>query len=181
MKLTNTSSSYGWIAIALHWIVAIAIFGMTGLGFYMVDLDFYNAWYHKAPYIHKSIGVVLFILMLFRLIWRVINRSPDPVQGVKPWEHQIASLVHGLIYILIFSIMVSGYLISTADSKAIEVFGLFEVPALITSIPKQEDIAGLIHLVLVVVLLVLVVMHTGAALKHHFIDKNRTLLRMFGR
>ena len=181
MKAQNTEISYGWIAILLHWMVAITIFAMAGLGLYMVDLDYYNAWYHRAPYIHKSVGVLLLMVMLLRVFWRFSNVVPKAVEGVKPWEETIAALVHKAMYLLIFAIMFSGYLISTADKKSVEVFGWFEVPATLTSIPNQEDVAGVVHLVLVVFLLVLVAMHAGAALKHHFIDKNRTLLRMLGR
>jgi cytochrome b561 len=181
VKAQNTVTTYGWVAILLHWLVAITIFAMAGLGFYMVDLDYYNAWYHKAPYIHKSVGVLLLLVMLLRVFWRFGNVIPKAVEGVKAWEEKIASLVHKAMYLLVFAIMGSGYLISTADAKSIDVFGWFELPATLTSIPNQEDVAGVVHLVLVVILLVLVVMHAGAALKHHFIDKNRTLLRMLGR
>jgi len=87
----------------------------------------------------------------------------------------------GLLYLLLFVIMFSGYLISTADGRAIEVFGWFDVPATITSIPNQEDVAGLVHKFAAFLLIGLVVLHAAAALKHHFIDRDRTLLRIFGR
>jgi cytochrome b561 len=79
------------------------------------------------------------------------------------------------------SVMISGYLISTADGRAISVFGWFEVPALITSIPDQEDIAGLIHEYLAWGLVIFSGLHALAALKHHFIDRDPTLKRMLGR
>jgi len=77
--------------------------------------------------------------------------------------------------------MLSGYLISTADGRPISVFGWFEVPALLTSIPNQEDVAGLVHEYLAWGLVILAGLHGLAALKHHFIDRDPTLLRMFGR
>ena len=77
--------------------------------------------------------------------------------------------------------MVSGYLISTADGRPIAVFDWFEVPALITSIPDQADVAGLIHEYLAWALLIFSAVHALAALKHHFIDRDPTLKRMFGR
>ena len=75
----------------------------------------------------------------------------------------------------------SGYLISTADNRPVEVFGLFSIPATITSIPKQEDVAGLVHLILASSVVGLALLHAAAALKHHFIDKDRTLKRIFGK
>jgi cytochrome b561 len=77
--------------------------------------------------------------------------------------------------------MLSGYLISTADNRPIEVFGWFSVPATITSIPEQEDVAGLVHLVVASTLIGLVMLHAAAALKHHFIDRDRSLVRILGR
>lgn len=90
-------------------------------------------------------------------------------------------MVHTLIYLLLFSIMISGYLISTADGRSVDVFNWFSIPATLHGFEQQEDIAGLIHLVLATSLITLVTLHAAAALKHHFIDRDRTLLRMFGK
>ena len=77
--------------------------------------------------------------------------------------------------------MLTGYLISTADGRDVEVFNLFSIPATIYGIEKQEDIAGEIHLVLAVILVSISFVHALAAIKHHFFDKDRTLKRMIGR
>jgi cytochrome b561 len=77
--------------------------------------------------------------------------------------------------------MFSGYLISTADGRAVDVFDWFSIPATIHGYDNQEDIAGLVHLVLAISLISLVTLHAAAALKHHFIDRDRTLLRMSGK
>ena len=90
-------------------------------------------------------------------------------------------LGHGLLYLGLFGVMISGYLISTADGRGIGVFGWFEVPALISGLPEQEDVAGLIHKYLAWGLVIFAVIHALAALKHHFIDRDATLVRMFGR
>jgi cytochrome b561 len=94
------------------------------------------------------------------------------------WEKRLAGAVHGFLYLLLFVLMLSGYLISTADGRAIEVFGLFRVPATLTGIPNQEDLAGVVHQVLGYVLIGLVALHALAALKHHFLDRDGTLRRM---
>ncbi|TCT19400.1 cytochrome b561-like protein [Thiobaca trueperi] len=77
--------------------------------------------------------------------------------------------------------MASGYLISTADGRSLDVFGLFSVPAILTGLPDQADLAGEVHLVLAIALVTLAAVHALAALKHHFIDRDATLLRMLGR
>ena len=127
------------------------------------------------------IGIMLFFVMVLRLCWRLLNPPPATLSSQKPWEIRLAHIAHLTMYILLFTIMVSGYLISTADNRPIEVFGWFEVPATITSLPNQEDIAGWVHLVLASILIGLVVLHAAAAIKHHFIDRDRTLRRIFGR
>jgi cytochrome b561 len=99
----------------------------------------------------------------------------------RPWEIKLAHLTHLLLYFLLLAIMVSGYLISTADNRAIEVFGWFAVPATITSLPDQEDIAGKVHLILASILIGLASLHAAAAVKHHFIDRDRSLKRICGR
>jgi len=177
----NTDSTYGMIAIVLHWVVAIIVISQFILGLWMVDLDYYDAWYRRAPELHKSIGVTLFLIMVFRLIWRWVNKKPQTISG-KPWlEKRIVRIVHSILYFLIFFVMLSGYLISTADGRPIEVFGMVNIPATLTGIEKQEDIAGNVHLILAIALVSLSSFHAMAALKHHFINRDKTLIRMFGR
>ena len=176
----NTESAYGWVAILLHWLVAIVVVGMFALGLWMVDLTYYESWYRRAPYIHKSIGILLFAVMVLRLAWRNANPKPRPEPGSSHLERRVAAFVHPLLYILLFCVMLSGYLISTADGRPIEVFGLFQVPATISGLQNQEDMAGTIHLYLAVSVISFAAIHGAAALKHHFIDRDRTLKRMLG-
>ncbi|WP_427981494.1 cytochrome b [Agarivorans sp.] len=178
MRIRNTEHGYGWLTIVLHWLVALSVFGLFGLGLFMVDLNYYSSWYQTAPNIHKSVGILLFFTMLFRLFWRAINPNTASPANHKNWEKTGAKLGHFLLYVVLFSLMISGYLISTADGRAISVFGWFDVPASITQIQQQEEIAGDIHEVLAWSLMVLVAGHALAALKHHFIDKDSTLVRM---
>lgn len=177
----NTEQAYGVIAIALHWLVAIVVFGLFGLGLWMVELTYYDAWYRTAPTIHKSVGVLLFLVLALRLLWRLGNPRPSAEPSLSRFERLASEVVHGLLYLLLFAVMVSGYLISTADGRPIDVFGLFQVPATLTGLPNQADLAGDVHLALAVTVIVLTSIHALASLKHHFIDRDRTLLRMLGR
>ena len=178
--MKNTTERYGLIAIVLHWLMALVIFGLFGLGLYMVELTYYDSLYKTLPFIHKSIGILLALVFLFGVIWHIINPVPSAIPGSKPFEIRAAKLVHRIFYLLIPTIIFSGYLISTADGSAINVFEIFKVPATITSIPEQEDNAGLVHLYLAYCLIALVVLHAAAALIHHFIHHDNTLRRMFG-
>ena len=177
----NTETNYGLVAICIHWLMALVIPGLFALGLWMVDLTYYDAWYKRAPEIHKGIGALLFLTLVLRVIWRGFNPKPSPEPGLSAFEQVAASSAHGALYLLLFAVTLSGYLISTADGRAIDVFGLFQVPATIAGLPNQADLAGQIHLILAISLVSLAGVHALAALKHHFIDRDRTLARMIGR
>jgi len=181
MALRNTEARYGWLAIVMHWLVAVAVFGLFGLGFWMVDLSYYDDWYRQAPDIHRSIGILLFITVVFRLVWKLLNPSPKPLPNHKRWEVISAHIAHWLLYLLMFVAMVSGYLISTADGSSISVFGMFEVPSVTGQIKGMEDTAGFIHYWSTWALVALAGVHTLGALKHHVFDRDETLLKMLGK
>ena len=178
MLLRNDRKRYGLIAILLHWTMALLVVGLFFLGIYMVDLDYTHPWYQKAPDLHRSLGVITGLLLLFRFGWRLAN--PLPERFGKPWEQQAALWVHRLFYVLMATVVVSGYLITTADGQPVPVFDWFEIPATIQGFDNQEDAAGQAHEWLAYGLVALSVLHTLAALKHHFIDGDPTLLRMLG-
>jgi len=179
--LNNTNSKYGYVSIFFHWVSALTIFGLFGLGYYMVDLTYYHSWYKTAPELHKSIGIVFFSLMILRLIWRSKQITPNHLTSHSSLEQKAGKIIHSFLYLLIFVIMITGYLISTADGRGIEVFELMTIPAFGSIIENQEDIAGLVHKWLAYLLIVLATLHALAALKHHFIDKDNTLNRIIGK
>lgn len=181
MQWRNSSLRFGLVSVVLHWLVALTVFGMFGLGLWMRTLDYYSPWYRTAPDIHKSVGILLLLVMLLRLLWRFLSPPPAPLANHGPLTRLGSRTGHALLYLGLFALLVSGYLISTADGRPIEVFGWFQVPALITGIPDQEDLAGEIHEYLAWGLVGLAVVHALAALKHHFIDRDATLRRMLGR
>ncbi|NQY63498.1 MAG: cytochrome b [Alteromonadaceae bacterium] len=174
----NTELNYGRITKILHWFTALTVFSLFALGFWMVDLTYYSQWYKTAPYWHKSIGILLFLATLFRLIWRATNVSPKALASHTKWEKIGSKIAHLAIYVLLLTLMISGYLISTADERAIEVFTWFEVPALGELFDDQADISGVIHEYLAYTLIAISLLHAVAAIKHHIIDKDDTLKRM---
>lgn len=178
--LRNNKSSYGWISILLHWIGALSIIFLFGLGLYMVELSYYDTWYKGSLDLHKSIGITLFFVWMIRIAWRWLNDTPktEANNRIEKLEHTAAHLMHIALYILVICLMASGYLISTADGRGISVFEFFEIPALPALIENQEDIAGDIHWFLAWAVIGMAALHALAALKHHFINKDETLLKM---
>ncbi|MFK8332150.1 cytochrome b [Pseudomonas sp. BJa5] len=181
MQLRNSTSRYGLVSIVMHWGVALAVFGLFGLGLWMMGLDYYSPWRKEAPELHKSIGLVLLAVMLVRVLWRFISPPPPALPNHGKLTRMASKAGHGALYLGLFAVMIAGYLISTADGVGIPVFGLFEVPALVSNLPDQADVAGEIHFYLAWGLVIFAGLHALAALKHHFIDRDATLKRMLGR
>ncbi|KJG38722.1 cytochrome B561 [Photobacterium angustum] len=180
MKKTP-NKNWNPMIILLHWLVALVVVGLFALGWWMVDLNYYHAWYKTAPDTHKSIGLILFFVLIVRLILKTLTAAPAPLSSHAKWEKWLAKKTHWLLYLLLFVVMFSGYLISTADGRAISIFGAFDIPATLTSIQNQEGIAGTIHWYGACVLIGFSLLHAIGALKHHFIDKDNTLKRMLGK
>ncbi|MGV6809366.1 MAG: cytochrome b [bacterium] len=176
----NTTHHFGWLSILLHWSMAILLIGMYFLGDYMVGLDYYDDWYHQAPALHKAVGVLLFFLLIIRLIWKSTQVSPQALQPSHRWQNRLAQIGHWSLYGLVIVLVISGYLISTAKGQGVDVFGWFTVPALLPEEAQRGELAGDIHEIVATVFILLVLIHIAAAFKHHFFDKDKTLLRMLG-
>lgn len=180
MRIKNTESKFGLLAVLLHWTIALGTFGLFGLGLWMRDLSYYDSWYQKGPTLHEGVGVILFFIILFRIVWRQISPPPVAESHHKWWEKLAAKVAHTLLNILLLIIAVSGYLIVTAKGDDLSVFGWFNLPASITKMSVQADLAGAVHFYLAWAVVVLAVLHALAAIKHHIIDKDRTLKRILG-
>jgi len=176
----NSGDDYGLIAQAMHWSLALLIVGLIAVGWWMVDLDYYDTWYHRAPELHKAFGVVALALALVRIVWAIIDRPPPLPATLHGWEQRGATAAHHVLYLMTVAIPLSGYLISTARGEGIDLFGWFEVPALLPAASGREEWAGVVHAWLAYGTLGLVVLHALAAFKHQFIDKNGILRRMAG-
>ena len=178
MNFRNTSDSYGVVSRAIHWIMALVIVGLFAIGLYMTSLGYYDALYHILPWWHKSLGICVFTLLIFRFVWKALNPVPESLPTHSTVEKKAAAITHKAFYILIALIAVSGYFISTAKGKGVSLFDWFEVPALVEPFTDQADNAGIVHLWLAYLLAAFVVLHAAGALKHHLIDKDNTLKRM---
>lgn len=178
--MRDSQTCYGGISILLHWVSAAAVVGLFGLGIYMVELTYYDPLYNRLPFIHKSVGLLHAVAFACWIGWRLANPWPNPVDGTGALEARAAKIVKHLFFWLIALVIVSGYLIPTAGGAPISLFGWFDVPALISDLPRQEDIAGLVHRYASYGLIALASLHAAAALKHHFVNRDGTLRRMLG-
>lgn len=176
--MKTETQNYNLVARVVHWLSALVVIGLFALGLWMVDLSYYSEWYRTAPHWHKSIGLLLGGLTLFRLVWKVVTASPK-VEGAS-YEVLGAKLAHLAMYAILFVLFCSGYLISTADGRGIDVFNWFTVPSVGALIDNQADIAGEVHFYAAWSLIILAAVHALAALKHHFINKDNTLRKMIG-
>lgn len=174
----NNQQQYGLVSKGLHWLSALTVFVLFGLGYWMVDLDYYSQWYQLAPYWHESAGLLLFIITLFRLAWRVTTKKPEAISSHSVIEKKSSAVMVFTLYTVLLTALLSGYLISSADGKAIAVFDWFNVSAFILIAENQEDLAGAIHYYIAYALIFIALAHALAALKHHFIDQDNTLKRM---
>ncbi len=171
------TANYTRTAIALHWLVAIAIVMTFGVGFYMHDL-LLTPLKLKIYSWHKWAGVTIFLLVLFRLIWRFTHRPPGPPAGMPAWQHVAAELTHWLIYVLMIAIPVSGWLMSSAKGFQTVYFGVLPLPDLLAKNKELGNLLAVVHIALNYTLAGLVLGHAGAAIKHHIIDRDDVLIRM---
>lgn len=174
MNYKNNPSGYGLVSRIFHWISVVFVYSLFGVGLYMTSLTYYDPGYHQLPELHKGFGIIFALLMLMRFGWRIYSPPPQPIAHT-PNEKRLAKVIHWSFYALIFTIIFSGYLISTAKGKGINVFDIFTVPALVSI---ENDLIGEAHLWLAYFLVGLSALHIGASLMHHFRYKDATLKRM---
>jgi len=180
VRWRNDGDRYGAVALLLHWCLALALGGMFALGLWMVGLSYYDPWYHRAPVLHAAAGLAVVALMALRLVWRWFNPVPAPL-GRRRWERLAARVAHLAFYLLVFALGLSGYLVLTAEGEPFRLFGALSLPPLLHLSPGLAQTLGSLHTACAWGLLALTGLHAAAALKHHFIDRDRTLLRMLGR
>lgn len=181
MKIANTTVGFDRPTIILHWLIAVMVFALFFVGYWMVDLGYYDPWYQRAPWWHKSVGVITLILIIVRWFWQFFHAQTVSLSIVGSWQARLSHFMHHLMTVLIVLIAISGYLIVTAKGQSLAVFDWFNIPSIVQNIANLEDWAGQVHYYLAYVLMGLVVLHVLAAMKHHFIDKDDVLMRMLGK
>lgn len=175
MQIKNSLSRYGFIAIALHWIIAILIIALLALGLYMVALPI-SLEKLKLYGWHKEYGILALMLAMLRIMWRLANITP--LLSLPLWERLAARTVHWAFYGFMFAMPITGWLITSAAGLPVSFFGLFVLPDLVSANNDQMKLFQEIHEWLGYGLIATIVLHTCAALKHHFINKDDILRRM---
>ncbi|HSF71704.1 MAG TPA: cytochrome b [Methylotenera sp.] len=196
--MNQVATRYTKTAKILHWLIALGIFGMFALGWYMSELpkegpkqmayDLFDwgiyTWTlseEASPRtfyfnLHKSIGITILALVVIRIFWRLTHKAPAMLASYKAWETKLASGVHRLLYVLMVALPLSGLVMAVASKYGVKWFGLEFIGGL-DNTPLREVFKEA-HEIIGVVILLIIILHILGALKHKFIDKDETLDRM---
>jgi len=178
MRLINTQERYGLISKLMHWSVALLTIGLFILGIWMVELGYYDDWYYQAPWWHKGLGAIVFLLVLFRWLWNGFAGKPAAISSTPVWQQFAAKAAHQLMNIAIVVLAITGYLIVTAKGESLGIFDWFTIPAISQLTVETSELVSKLHLWSAYFIIALASLHALAALKHHFINKDATLRRM---
>jgi len=176
MFFRNTKTQFGWISIGFHWIMALLIVVMLTVGIYMTRIPF-SLSKLKLYGIHKEIGMLILFLVVLRLSWRLANITPT-LENLPSWEEWSAKAMHYLLYCFMFLMPITGWLVTSSAGLPVSFFGLFTIPIIISPNPDVQTVVTDIHQWLAYSLIAMIGLHSAAALKHHFIDKDSILRRM---
>lgn len=181
MILTNTDQRWGAVSQSLHWLIVLLILVLAIVGLTMGDLPQTPKWFWVFT-VHKSVGITVLALVLLRLAWRLYAGTPKPVPGTPTWQARVASVTHGLLYVLILAQPLSGWLYDSASGlRPFKLFGLFAMPKLVAPDDAIRDLAHSAHEWIFWALVAVVVVHAAAAFYHHLFRQDATLARMLPR
>lgn len=172
---------YSTVAIVLHWLLGLSIFAMFAIGIYMSDLPFSPLRLKLYNY-HKWAGITFLILSVLRLLWRLVNRPPalpkTIAQAMPSWQIKVYHATHHALYALFFVVPLIGWAYSSAAGFPIVLFGVLPLPDFMTVDKEFAKLIKELHEISAFALVGLALLHMGAAMKHHFIDKDGLVSRM---
>lgn len=177
MQIRNSARRWGAVSQLLHWAILALIVWLAWLGLTMVDMPLSPAKI-KTYALHKSLGLTLLALVALRLAWRLFAGAPKPVPGTPGWQERIASLTHWALYGLMFAIPISGWVFNSASGFPLQWFRQFNLPTIASRSEELAELSRQVHVCGFWLLILLVLAHAGAALFHHFIQRDDTLRRM---
>lgn len=170
--------NFNAVARFFHWVIAFLIVGMLALGLTMGTVH-YGLPRHEVYDLHKSIGLLILVLVIARMAWRFASMRPEALATHALWERRLAGLAHAYLYIAMLAMPLTGWLMSDAGGRSPTLFGL-PVPRLLDEDKGLRDLFGQAHYWLAMGLIVVIGLHVAGALKHHIIDRDSTLQRMAG-
>lgn len=172
---------YTTTAIVLHWLLALVIFGLFGVGLYMADLPFSPLRLKLYNY-HKWAGICFLALTVLRMLWRFTHQPPalpvSMIQAMPAWQTRAYHATHYLMYALFFFVPLIGWAYSSADGFPIVLFGVIPLPDLLAVDKAFAKLIKPLHELSAFLLVGLALLHIGAALKHQFIDRDNLISRM---
>ena len=179
-SIRNTEDRFGTVAILLHWSMAFLIIGLAALGLYMVTLPDVGFNTKKIILIlfHKEVGLLVLALLAARLAWRLTQILPQLAGHLPDWQQIAARFVHLCFYALMFTLPITGWLMSSAAGIPVSFFGLFTLPDLLPHDDYLFQRLIDVHKWFGYVLILFIFVHVGAALMHHFVYKDNTLRKM---
>ncbi len=175
--LRNTSDSWGSLSRFLHWAIAVLVGVQIALGLVAANARLSPLKLELFVW-HKSTGFVILVLVVLRLAWRLANPTPALPTGLSGFERIAARTSHGLFYLLLIVMPINGWVINSAANVPFSIFWLIPLPAIVAPNQALAGQAENGHFVMFMLLSVLVVVHAGAALRHHFVKRDTVLLRM---
>ena len=176
MPFRNTTRSWGSLSKAFHWLIVLLIINQWWIAERADDLK--GLAKLEALGTHKSFGMTILMLAVLRLVWRLVNPTPELTTETKPWERVLANISHLLLYALIFAMPLTGWMMSSAKNYPVSWFKLFQFPDLVAPAEQTFHQMHDLHHLLFKVLVGVALLHVAGALKHHFIDRNDVLKRM---
>jgi cytochrome b561 len=177
----DAADRYSTVAIVLHWLLGLSIFAMFAIGIYMTDLPFSPLRLKLYNY-HKWAGITFLILSVLRLVWRLVNKPPALPKAIEQampsWQTKVYHATHYALYALFFAVPLIGWAYSSAAGFPIVLFGVLPLPDFMAVDKEFAKQIKEFHEISAFALVGLAVLHIGAALKHHFIDKDGLVSRM---
>lgn len=171
------SEHYTGTAKSLHWLMALMIIGMVPLGMYMHELPVSPQKLQLYSW-HKWVGVTVFVLLLARVAWRITHRPPPLPWQMSKIQRTLSHAGHIVLYLLMLAIPLSGWLMSSAKGYQTVWFGVLPIPDLLGKDKELGDTLAEVHESLSWIMIVVLIGHVAAALKHHFIDRDDVLTRI---
>lgn len=171
------ATTYGTTSRVNHWIIAIAMIGMLGLGLFLEFGGLEREAKGPLRDIHKSVGVLVLAFGLWRVTWRLLKGFPGAASSMPAWQETASKLAHWVLLAGIVLMPLSGLLGSLFSGRDVSVFGFFTIPGQ-AKIEWLQAIGHGVHSWFGKAMAAVVVIHIVAALKHHFVDKDATLMRM---
>lgn len=172
---------YTPVAIALHWLLGLAIFGIFAVGVFMADLPI-SPLRLKLYSWHKWAGVTFLALSVLRLLWRASHRPPSLPQaimlGMPTWQVRVHHATVHLMYVLFFAVPLTGWAYSSAAGYPIVLFGQIPLPDFVSPDKAFAELIKPLHELSAFSLMALACLHIAAAFKHQWIDRDGLLTRM---